>query len=87
MLLNFELDPNGVMVFELRDDGATTCGGTPLYEFIASGSVNFTGQDSFKITGSGMCDGTAEAVNFAIDMSYDTATGILTEGGGQTWQR
>lgn len=87
MTLNFDWDSNGGMVFELYDDGATTCGGTPLYEFNASGSVDFTGQDRFKATGSGMCDGAAEVVNFAIDMSYEAAIGILTESGGQTWKR
>ena len=87
MTLSFDLLPSGGMSFELYDDAATTCGGTPLYEFNSGGSVGFTGPNTFQITGTGVCDVTAETVDFAIDISYDAATDMLTESGGQTWTR
>lgn len=87
MTLTFDLAAGSGMVFEIYDDGATTCGGTPLYEFPGGGAVGFTGPNSFQITGSGTCAVTGEVVNFAIDMTYDGATDTLIESGGQTWTR
>ena len=87
MTLTFEFNSTGEMVFELYDDAATTCGGTPLYEFNSGGTVGFMGPDNFQITGSGVCGVTGEVVDFAIEMTYEAATDMLTESGGQTWMR
>jgi hypothetical protein len=87
MTLNIERDISGALVFELYDDGATTCGGTPLYEFDSSGNVAHTGGNTYNFSGSGECAVTGAIIDFNIDMAYDAALDQLAEFGGQVWTR
>jgi len=87
MTLTVEADAAGNLTFKLFDDGATACGGTPLYAFDSSGHVIALSATEFSFDGAGKCAVTEQEVSYTINMTYDPATDTLIESSGQSWTR
>ncbi|KAA3647205.1 MAG: hypothetical protein DWQ07_06810 [Chloroflexi bacterium] len=78
------LPPEGGFIFRYAEDSSDNCGGSA---YRASGTVELADTNTINLTGTGLCDGSSDEMDFSLQLIYDPVENVLRDSSGNVMTR